>query len=84
MNFSVEEIGHLNFGLELCKAIHKFYDAITYIPPYGNQLLRKTNLEECISMAQSLVDILIKMQHSLEERYKWVQMVCHFPELYSV
>ena len=59
MNFSVEEIGHLNFGLELCKAINKFYDAITYIPPHGNQLLRKTNLGECISMTQSLVDILI-------------------------
>ena len=25
MNFSVEEIGHLNFGLELCKAINKLY-----------------------------------------------------------
>ena len=46
--YAVEEIGSLNFAVEFCNGVQRFYDAIGYIPPGGDQFKRMRNLMECI------------------------------------
>ena len=63
----LEESGLLNFAVSFCEAVHKFYNAVAYIPPHGDKSVRLMKMSDCIESAKPLKEILQSMQVQRED-----------------
>ena len=67
--YFIEEIGQLDFAIQFCDAVMRFYHAIGYVPPHGDQSNRRMNIVEAITNGEVLSKLLSAMQLSQEEKY---------------
>ena len=68
-DFVLVEVGNLEFGLEFCRSVKQLYQAISYVPPYGDPSCRNMKLSDSIDLMDKGSQIFNKMQASLEERF---------------
>ena len=68
-DFVLVEVGNLKFGLEFCRSVSSLYQAISYVPPHGDQSCRSMNLSDCVDLMGKGAELFNKMQASLEERF---------------
>ena len=62
-HFSVLEWGPLAFSRMYCEAVHKLYQAINYIPPFGNRdNIHMDQLTDCIEAAEGCYRLLRNME----------------------
>ena len=66
---ALEEIGSLSFGSEFCKAINRFYKAISYAKPGRGEVFEKISIKKSIEFAHPLVNLLKDMETSLKEKF---------------
>ena len=65
----VLEHGPTQFGLNLTKCLHTFYNAIQYIPPHGFESAEERKLLDCRSMASELSVLLNKAEDDCKKKF---------------
>ena len=62
--FSVLEWGTLGFSRLFCEAVHKLYQAVSYVPPFGSRVEKRVvvDLKDSVEAAE----ICCKVFHNIE------------------